>query len=333
MALGISTFSILGIFYFTHGWEDIGLIRNLNLPYFFFALFVMLIVWGLDASVFWFLFQGIKTPVKFKDLFLFNLVGTLISNITPFYAGGPPAFIYLLSRKGIDAGKSALILTARMSITAILALMVLPVLFLIYGPTVFVNSASPLPFALPFILILSLILLLYLYTKPSGKPGAYLRKSRSWPLRYWLKNERFRRAWRWSLVQGKKLRTSSQVLFSLGWKNLLLAVFCALFYWIALLAVAPLVLYSLRVTDLYLLQAFTGQLALNILLAFSPTPGGSGAAELGLASLFFHMVPQTLLALFTLLWRLLTYHFSIIVGLAALLFIWKSNILKVPDRN
>ncbi|MGB9553104.1 MAG: hypothetical protein ACPL7L_01850, partial [bacterium] len=47
--------------------------------------------------------------------------------------------------------------------------------------------------------------MLYLYTRPSRKPGAYLRKTRSWPLRHWLKNERFRRAWRWSLVQGKKL--------------------------------------------------------------------------------------------------------------------------------
>jgi len=333
VALGISLFSILGIFYFTHGWAGIELIKNLDLLYFFPALFLMFIVWGLDASVFWFLFQGIKNPVKFKDLFLFNLVGTLISNITPFYSGGPPAFIYLLSRKGVDAGKSALVLTARMGITAVLSLLVLPFLFLLHGPKIWANSASPLTFALPFSLILSLIGLLYLYTKPSRKPNAYMRKIRSWPLRHLLKNEKFRRAWRWSLVQGKKLRVSSQVLFSLGWRNLLLAALCALFYWVALLAVAPLVLYSLRVTDLYLFQAFTGQLALNILLAFSPTPGGSGAAELGLATLFLNMVPQTLLALFTLLWRLLTYHFSIIVGLGALFLIWKSNVPRTSERN
>lgn len=323
IALGISSFGTLGVFYFTRGWEGIGLIRNLDPLYFVLAACLMFFVWGLDASVFWFLFRGIRNPVPFKDLFLFNMVGTLISNITPFYAGGPPAFIYLLSKKGVDVGKSALVLTARMSITAILALLVLPVLWLIYGPRVFASGASPITYSLPFTLILSLILLLYFYTRSSRKPDSYFRKCRSWPLRYLLKNEKFRRAFRWSLVQGKKLRISARVLLSIGWRNLLCAFLCSLLYWGAMLAIAPLVLYSLRVADLYLVQAFTGQLALNILLAFSPTPGGSGAAEFGLATLFLNMVPQVLLALFTLLWRLLTYHFTIIVGLGALLFIWR----------
>jgi len=337
LAFGISSLSILGIFYFTRGWEGVGFIRELNPFWFTVAALIMFIVWALDGLVFWFLFRGIKHPVSFKDVFLFNLVGTLVSNITPFYAGGPPAFIYLLSRKGVDVGKSALVLTARMSITAILALLALPVLWLFFGSQVFGSGTWPFTYVLPFLLILILILLIYLYTRPARIENAYFRKCQSWPLRHLLKNDRIRRIWRWSLVQGKKLRLSAKELFSFGWQNLLFAGLCAIAYWGAMLTVAPLVLYSLKVTDLYLLQVFTGQLALNILLAFSPTPGGSGAAEIGLASLFLNMVPQTLLALFTLLWRLLTYHFSIIVGIVALFIVWRHKadrlVPEIRDAN
>lgn len=325
LALGVSSLGTLGVFYFTRGWEGIGTINTLDPVYFSLALLLMFFVWSLDASVFWFLFRGIRNPIPFKDLFLFNMVGTLISNITPFYAGGPPAFIYLLNRKGVDVGKSALVLTTRMSITAIMAILVMPLLLVIFGPRVFTEGVNPLTYSLPLIMILALVLFLFFYTRPSKDPEAYYKRCRNWPLKIFLKNEKFRRIFRWSLVQGKKLRTSAKLLLSLGWRNLFLAFLFTLLYWGALLGVAPLVLYSLQVNDLLLVQAFTGQLALNILLAFSPTPGGSGAAELGAASLFLNMVPPTLLALFTLLWRLLTYHLTIVGGLLALLIVWKGR--------
>lgn len=325
LALGVSSLGTLGVFYFTRGWEGIGTIKTLDPLYLALALLLMFFVWSLDASVFWFLFRGIRNPVPFKDLFLFNMVGTLISNITPFYAGGPPAFIYLLNRKGVDVGKTALVLTTRMSITALMAILVMPLLLVIFGPRIFSEGVNPLTYSLPLIMIFALVVFLFLFTRSSKDPEAYLKRCRTWPLRVFLKKEKFRRVFRWSLVQGKKLRTSAKLLLSMGWRNLLLAFLFTLFYWGAMLGVAPLVLYSLQVNDLLLVQAFTGQLALNILLAFSPTPGGSGAAELGAASLFLNMVPPTLLALFTLIWRLLTYHLTIVAGLLALFVVWKGR--------
>ncbi|MCR4429066.1 MAG: flippase-like domain-containing protein [Caldiserica bacterium] len=331
LALGVSSLGTLGVFYFTRGWEGIGNIKTLDPLYLALALISMFFVWSLDASVFWFLFRGIRNPVPFKDLFLFNMVGTLISNITPFYAGGPPAFIYLLNRKGVDVGKSALVLTTRMGITALMAILVMPFLLLIFGRRIFTEGVNPITYSLPMIMIFSLILFLLLFTRSSKDPNAYYKRCRTWPLRVFLKNEKFRRVFRWSLVQGKKLRISARLLLSLGWKNLVLAFLFTFLYWGAMLGVAPLVLYSLKVSDLLLVQAFTGQLALNILLAFSPTPGGSGAAELGAASLFLNMVPPTLLALFTLLWRLLTYHLTIVAGLLALLIVWRRR--RIPPRE
>ncbi|MCR4429360.1 MAG: flippase-like domain-containing protein [Caldiserica bacterium] len=338
LALVISALGTLGVFYFTRGWEGIGNIKTIDPLFFALALISMFFVWSLDASVFWFLFKGIRNPVPFKDLFLFNMVGTLISNITPFYAGGPPAFIYLLNRKGVDVGKSALVLTTRMSITALMAILTLPFLLLIFGPRIFTEGVNPLTYSLPTIMIFSLIVFLFLFTRSSKDQNAYYKRCRTWPLKVFLKNDKFRRVFRWSLVQGKKLRTSARLLLSLGWKNLILAFIFTVLYWGAMLGVAPLILYSLKVNDLLLVQTFTGQLALNILLAFSPTPGGSGAAELGAASLFLKMVPPTLLALFTLLWRILTYHLTIIAGLFALIAVWRrvkiySGVLSKPEAT
>jgi uncharacterized protein (TIRG00374 family) len=50
-----------------------------------------------------------------------------------------------------------------------------------------------------------------------------------------------------------------------------------------------------------------------------PTPGGSGVAEVGFASLFSFFVPLHLLGLFVGVWRLIVFYFNLCIGAIILL--------------
>jgi hypothetical protein len=60
------------------------------------------------------------------------------------------------------------------------------------------------------------------------------------------------------------------------------------------------------------------QAVFTFLVSMVPIPGGSGLAELGFAQIFAHLLPAALLGVFVSLWRVITYHLSLLAG--ALIF-------------
>lgn len=326
LVVGISCLSVIGLFFLTGAGNSLPLLSQLDPFWLLLAFLLMFLVWGLDGLTFWFLFRGIGEPIPFLKLFLVNLVATFASNITPFYAGGPPTFIYLLSREGIRVGKTASVITARIVITVLVFSLIIPLFLLILGAKLSLDQVWRTIFSIPIFLVAFAVSLIYLYTRKSRVPNAYFRRIQSWPLPFLLRNPRIRRIWRWSLVESKKMRQAIEQLLSFGWKNIFLTALSSALYWFTFLMVAPFILYSLKVENFILLQTLLNQAILNLLLPFAPTPGASGAAEFGFASLFLNIVPQSLLGIFAAIWRLFTYHLTILAGGLALIFLlrnWK----------
>jgi len=92
---------------------------------------------------------------------------------------------------------------------------------------------------------------------------------------------------------------------------------CLVLAWLSLFAVAPLLLRGLGVST-NPFQVIFLQFILYFLVPLSPTPGGSGAAELGFAALLVSVIPPHFLAIFILLWRFFTYHLILMAGGVAL---------------
>jgi len=61
------------------------------------------------------------------------------------------------------------------------------------------------------------------------------------------------------------------------------------------------------------------QVVFYFILPFMPTPGGSGTAEMGFASLFSFFVPLHLLVLFVGAWRFIVFYFNLCIGAIVLL--------------
>jgi uncharacterized membrane protein YbhN (UPF0104 family) len=77
-----------------------------------------------------------------------------------------------------------------------------------------------------------------------------------------------------------------------------------------------------------LLQVMAITLLFYLLSVYVPTPGSSGAAELGFTLMFSSIIPQGFLGILTLVWRGFTYYLNLAAGI--LLILW--DLLK-PKKS
>jgi len=79
-------------------------------------------------------------------------------------------------------------------------------------------------------------------------------------------------------------------------------------------AVVPCLLLGLGVTDADWYTVMGRMIFLNMLLYFSPTPGGSGIAEGGFVLLFSSVVPAGTVGIVAVCWRLIAEYLPFLIG-------------------
>ena len=85
-------------------------------------------------------------------------------------------------------------------------------------------------------------------------------------------------------------------------------------YWGVMVCLGPLALMAAGWSGESWAPVLASMLVLHAVLPFAPTPGGSGAAELGFATLMSPYVPGSALLGGVLLWRILSYYLPMVVG-------------------
>ena len=82
-----------------------------------------------------------------------------------------------------------------------------------------------------------------------------------------------------------------------------------------------------------LVQVMGRMYLLNLVLYFSPTPGGSGIAEAGFVALFNHLVPSGTVGILAVLWRFTAEYLPFILGAFITLRAFGSNVLSIEEKN
>ncbi|MBR0292827.1 MAG: flippase-like domain-containing protein [Acidaminococcaceae bacterium] len=82
-----------------------------------------------------------------------------------------------------------------------------------------------------------------------------------------------------------------------------------------------------------LVQVMGRMYLLNLVLYFSPTPGGSGVAEAGFVALFNHLVPSGTVGILAVLWRFTAEYLPFILGAFITLRAFGSNVLSIAEKN
>jgi glycosyltransferase 2 family protein len=108
-------------------------------------------------------------------------------------------------------------------------------------------------------------------------------------------------------------REANLVLLRTGWRSITVMVALQAVYWVAMFAIIPLILLALgwRGSKLHVIVA---QAALQVIMPFSPLPGGAGIAELGYLGLIGASVQSDIRVVSLLLWRIATWLIPMALG-------------------
>jgi len=112
-------------------------------------------------------------------------------------------------------------------------------------------------------------------------------------------------------------REANLVLFHAGWRTIAGTVTLQAVYWVAMFSIIPLILMALGYKG-GLLHVIIAQAALQVIMPFSPLPGGAGIAELGYLGLIGASVPSDIRVSSLVLWRIFTWLVPIAIGAVAI---------------
>ena len=112
-------------------------------------------------------------------------------------------------------------------------------------------------------------------------------------------------------------REANLVLFHAGWRVIVGTVALQAVYWVAMFSIIPLILMALGYTGA-LFHVIIAQAALQVIMPFSPLPGGAGVAEIGYLGLIGASVPANIRVTSLLLWRIFTWLVPMAIGAIAI---------------
>lgn len=242
--------------------------------------------------------------------------------LTPGFSGGAIAQVLFLRHAGIPVGKATIIVIVRTILSIMFLIMCMPFIFMhdagiipwISDETLMIISSAT---------FLGILLLIWCFKRN------YLD---------YLVIKMVRKISRKSPKKAKKLivfyrdnKLAVKLLLASPVKMLKVYITSGLSL-IFIYAIVPILMFSL--TDKFdVILAMGRMIILNILLYFSPTPGGSGIAEGGFILLFNGMLPEGTVGIVAVSWRLIAEYIPFLIGFYYTLKVFGIDFLNKPFMN
>ncbi|HHY11730.1 MAG TPA: flippase-like domain-containing protein [Firmicutes bacterium] len=272
--------------------------------------------WVADALRLKILASAMGGQVRFMESLKITVVGSFMAGVTPFDTGGEPLKIYFLHKRGLSIGTSTAVvaLGAFSHATSRFALWLLaPVIMLLTGRSLVIPAAIKATLALGIVIYLFFMFLIIAVI--------------FWP--DWVEvfaGKLLELKWVKKLVPQSmaetvldKVRTSAydfrdgiNKVKSSG-SHAVFAVLLSIAYWLLVIAVPALIVRSM-VPQVSFSQVFFVAMTVYLVMAYVPTPGSSGGAEVGSAYFFASILPAKMVGVFVVVWRFATYYFTLLVG-------------------
>jgi glycosyltransferase 2 family protein len=261
--------------------------------------------------------------ISWRNCFDVIMLWEFASAITPSVVGGSAIAMFIVNKEGINLGKSSAIVLITALMDELFFVLMVPLLFWLVG------EAALFPMSLNFsvfgyelntkgifylsyaIIVLYVIIISYaLIFKPRGF---------KWILLTIFKLP-FMRKWRVKASQtGQEIIEASKEIRSKKVSHWLKAFLATFLSWTARYWVLNFIILAFAVNKLNSpftdnLLIYARQLVMWIVMLVSPTPGGSGVAELTFLGFLKEFVPNGLESGLALLWRLISYYPYLFIG-------------------
>jgi uncharacterized protein (TIRG00374 family) len=270
------------------------------------ALGTSVVTWWLQGLIYAVLARPQLKSLRVGDMFRVDMAGMFAALISPLRGAELPYKVYLLKRHGLSAGEGSNVVVTRVLLDVV-----------VLTPAALVGSA--LYFRLPEVQD-SNLLLAGLATIVAVAPVVFLLRrrvrgrARNWTTRLSGSG--------WQARAGAKISgflRDARRSFASYWRpghraTLVYAVALATVYWAFRLSAGPLTLMAAGWSGEWVPVIVAQLLLVSFVLPFAPTPGGSGARELGLAALLSGYVPEEKLLSGLIVYTGLSHWLPLIVG-------------------
>lgn len=289
-----------------------------------FLLLALLVVAG---EVFWrtvrqtVMASAIQQRLSMRASAKITLISDFACTVTPSRIGGEPTRLYGLVRAGLSWGNAGALLAGEFVTDAVFLLSLLTTVALWDGN----GTPGSLVQVMTFETLWPIALVLSTFTLGGYLVLRHVHLIERWCL-FILRTALIRRLVGPSIceraeqtIRGalRELRTSTTLLLARGKGRFFLAYLTTVGHGLFRFAVLPLLAVGLGI-DISLRTLVIWQLIAFYGLSFAPTPGGSGALELGFVLFYAPFVPTHKLGLLLVAWRFFTYYIYLIVGGAVL---------------
>lgn len=313
-ALLISAVSIVLVIGLTFNSETIEALKKIKLEYIAAAALFHVFsyfIWGARTRS---LCSALGYRVNYLKIVEIIISSVFAAGITPSSAGGEPVRMHMLHTNNIPVGKATAIVVGERLLDATLIFASLPFALYIMRDKLSNPELNVALLTANFLAFIVLIFFIYGVWKPekvkiithkiTGRLAPLLGKRTDASISHL--TEQVDR-------EIDLFHESIRVFISEGKKGLLLGMFFTIFFWVVEFFQLVLILIGLSQTP-SVLTAFAAQILLAVIMIVPATPGASGVAELGAASIFSVFVSSSIIGVTVIAWRALTYHMNLLLG-------------------
>lgn len=304
--------------------DVINQILTMNIGYLLIAFLLLFIFFIFKSLSIYSFCKKMNKDFKLKESIQLILRTQFFNAVTPFATGGQPYQIYYLKKCNIEYTNATSIVLENFIVYQI-ALVLLGLIALIINTTFNLFSSNNLLtklITLGFIINTLVIVIMFIvaFSKKMNKwliglginilTKLKLIKNKEKTLKKWNNNINDFHEGANKLLEDKKTFIGNIIFNFLG--------LCSLY------SIPVFILYSMgQFNIINILETIVVSAYVMIMGSFVPIPGGSGGLEYGFVAFFGNFIKGSKLSALMLVWRFITYYFSMIIGAIAL------NIKKV----
>ena len=318
VSLGISISIIIFILYLTIDANTLNRISETPIRYEFFLIAVLLNI------LYWILWAArlkVLSNAMEKDLNLnlwestkIIIANLFLASITPSMAGGEPVRIYLLKEEGMSVGSATGAVLGERLVDAIFILILVPIAFFIFHRILDLGFIGYGLLIGVFVFILLLILFIYAILRPNRIKSLliFLNNKLS---RFSKKKESERKIIKRINTEVDNFR-SSIMCFAGEKKALVKASLLTILFWSTGFIIPSMILLGLGLPPFFV-ESYAAQVLLLVIIMMPTTPGSAGIAEAGVFGLYGVLIgtsTDSLIFVFIILYRFITYHMNLISG-------------------
>ena len=102
-------------------------------------------------------------------------------------------------------------------------------------------------------------------------------------------------------------------LLSEGKRVIILASFLTVAYWFTIFLIPSMILIGLNLQP-FIIPSYAAQVLLIVIIMMPTTPGSAGVTEGSVAGLYSVLIGPSLIRIFILIFRFITFHINLIIG-------------------